>query len=216
MAPRPLYKFVRRYTTLSSALQTLRQEKLVLLNPSSWDDSNDTFFMDMYRRKLPERAVRALCCTMAKETYHHWKVFTSGIEGICIEFAREPLESAINQRAGFSAKPVEYLQVKQLAQLSAEDLYRIPFIKREAYADEKEWRIIAECNEHPQFVDFPIDLKWINSITFNPWMPPSLADNLREIIRSVAPGLRCPLRASSLTNSRAWKEAGRAILAPKA
>lgn len=212
MAARPLYKFVRRYTTLSSALQTLRQQKLVLLSPSSWDDSNDTYFMDLYRRRLPDRAVRALCCTMAKETYHHWKVFTSGIEGICIEFAREPLEASINQRDGFRAGPVDYLQVKQLRELSPDDLPRIPFIKREAYADEKEWRIIAECDESAQFVDLPVDLGWINSITFNPWMPPSLADNLRAVFRSIAPDLNASLRASSLTNSRAWKEAGRAVL----
>ena len=49
MSTRPLKKFVKRYTTLSSALQTLKQEKLVLLSPSKWDDANDAYFMDLYR-----------------------------------------------------------------------------------------------------------------------------------------------------------------------
>ncbi|GAA4036556.1 DUF2971 domain-containing protein [Parerythrobacter jejuensis] len=213
MADRRLANFVRRYTTLSSALETLKQDKLVLLSPSKWDDSNDTFLMDLYRSQVEARSVLAMCCTMARETYHHWRVFTDGIEGICIEFKRAPLEDAISGLASVRAGPVEYLKVKELRELGPDQTHRLPFIKRDGYAAEIEWRIVAECDEVHEFKDIAIQKEWINSITFNPWMPPSLVSNLRDIIRTIAPDANFSLRASSLTNSKQWKDAGRGLVA---
>lgn len=208
---RTLNKFVRRYTTMSSALQTLKQRKIVLLSPSKWDDSNDAYFMELYKAKSSSKSVLALCCTMASETYHHWKVFSSGIEGVCIEFYREPLEDAINRAPGFRFGPVEYLRVKDFKALDSKEYSRIPVIKRDGYSDEKEWRVIAETDEISEFMDFDIQIDWISSITFNPWIPPSLADNLRTVIREVCPSFKAPLRSSSLTSSRQWKEAGQRL-----
>ncbi len=211
MSTRPLRKFVKRYTTLSSALQTLNQKKLVLLSPSKWDDANDAYFMDLYRAKTSSPSVLALCCTMAKETYHHWRVFTSGIDGVSIEFHREPLEEAVEGQVGFRAGPVEYLGVNELDGRSGKHLSSLPFVKREGYADEREWRIIKQCDEVREFADLAIELSWISSITFSPWMPPSLTDNLRGIIKTIVPDAKISLRSSSLTNSRAWKDAGRKL-----
>ncbi len=211
MSTRPLRKFVKRYTTLSSALQTLSEKKLVLLSPSKWDDANDAYFMDLYRSKIPSQSVLALCCTMAKETYHHWRVFTQGMDGISIEFHREPLEHAVEQADGFHAGPVNYMGVHSLEKHTAKGIEILPFAKREGYSDEREWRIIAECEDVREYVDLPIELSWISSITFSPWMPPSLSDNLRGIIKTIVPDTKISLRASSLTNSKAWKEAGREL-----
>ncbi len=196
---------------MSSALQTLKQRKLVLLSPSKWDDSNDSYFMDLYRSQSSAKAVLALCCTMARETYHHWKIFSDGIEGICLEFHREPLEDAIRRKPNFRAGPVEYLLVKDLKEMGPGDASRMPFVKRDGYSDEQEWRVIAECDEAKEFTDLEIEISWINSITFNPWLPAPLADNIRTIIKSVCPELKASLRASSLTNSRQWKEAGKNV-----
>src|SRR3990167_8422654 len=93
---RDLERYVRRYTTLSSALDTLVQRHLVLLNPSKWDDLNDVRFMELFRSQANAGSVLALCCTLATETYHHWRIFTQGMEGICIEFERRSLESKLS------------------------------------------------------------------------------------------------------------------------
>ncbi len=209
MSTRPLRKFVKRYTTLSSALQTLRQEKLVLLSPSKWDDANDAYFMDLYRSQIASQSVLALCCTMAKETYHHWRVFTQGMDGIAIEFHREPLEQAVEKQEGFCAGAVNYMSVQALKDQASSGIKTLPFAKREGYSDEREWRIIAECEDVREYADLAIELSWISSITFSPWMPPSLSDNLRSIIKGIVPDAKISLRASSLTNSKAWKDAGR-------
>jgi hypothetical protein len=207
-----LNKFVRRYTTMSSALQILKQKKIVLLNPTKWDDSNDVYFMDLYKEKSSSKSVLALCFTMAFETYHHWKVFSPGLEGVCIEFHREPLENSINQKPQFRSGPVQYLRVKDLKALSSSDYHHLPFIKRVGYSDEKEWRIIAETHEDIEFMNFDIEIGWISGITFNPWISQPLADNLRKVIKQVCPELRAPLRSSTLTNSKQWQDAGKSLL----
>ncbi len=210
-----LRKYVKRYTTLSSALETLMKLKLVLLSPSKWDDSNDAFFMDLYRNHVEAQSVVALCCTMATETYHHWKIFTQGIEGVCIEFERQPLARALNALPNVTARPVEYLKIDDLKRMTADDVERIPFVKRLGYRDEREWRVVAQCPDTTaEYRDVPIDLAHINRITLNPWMPPSLADNLRAIIKGIDGCARISVVASKLTNSREWKDAGRGVFEP--
>jgi hypothetical protein len=59
-------KFLRRYTNL------LKEQKITLLDPESWEDKNDSHFMSLYRKKKSLKSVLALCFTQASETFHHW------------------------------------------------------------------------------------------------------------------------------------------------
>ncbi len=212
MATRTLDKFVRRYTTLSSALDTLVHQRLVLLSPSKWDDTNDVEFMELYRAHADAKSVLALCCAMASETYHHWRVFTQGMEGVCIEFEKAALETAVRAQPGVISGAVDYLQIRQLEALTPEDAHRLPFVKREGYSDEREWRIVATCLEAPAFsLPIAIDLGSITRLVLNPWMPPVLADNLRTIIRGLPGCARLKIEASALTNSSRWKAAGKKL-----
>lgn len=54
---------------------------------------------------------------MAIETYHHWKVLSSGFEGVCTEFDRAALESALEPRGNTEACKADYLQVRELEAL---------------------------------------------------------------------------------------------------
>lgn len=212
MATRTLDKFVRRYTTLSSALDTLVHKRLVLLNPAKWDDTNDVEFMELYRAQADAKSVLALCCAMASETYHHWRVFTQGMEGVCIEFEKAALETAVDGHAGVVVGPVDYLRVRDLEALTPADAHRLPFVKREGYSDEREWRIVATCIDEPRLtLPIGVDLGSITRLVLNPWMPPVLADNLRAIIRGLPGCDRLKIEASALTNSARWKAAGKKI-----
>jgi len=213
MAVRQLRNYVRRYTTLSSALETLSKKKLVLLSPSKWDDSNDSYLVELYRNHIGAKSVLALCCTMATETYHHWRVFTSGMEGVCIEFQREPLQQAVNQFQNVSADAVNYLTIDELKALGLNHLHKLPFAKRPGYSDEREWRIVANVfDETKEFMDIPIELSWINRVVLNPWMPPSLVDSLRPILKGIPGARSIEIASSRLTNSKSWKEAGKALV----
>ncbi|WP_343519902.1 hypothetical protein [Sphingomonas sp.] len=212
MATRTLDKFVRRYTTLSSALDSLVHQRLVLLSPAKWDDTNDVEFMELYRAHADAKSVLALCFAMASETYHHWRVFTQGMEGVCIEFEKAALEMAVGAGPRLVAGPVDYLQVKQLEALTPADAHRLPFVKREGYSDEREWRIVATCFDEPKLsLPIGIDLGSITRLVLNPWMPPALADNLRAIIRGLPGCAKLKIEASALTNSDRWKAAGKKI-----
>jgi len=212
---RNLEKYVRRYTTLSSALDTLAQQRLVLLSPSKWDDLNDVRFMELYRLHAKVGSVVALCCTLATETYHHWRIFTQGMEGICLEFERSPLESDLCAMPGLETRKVEYLKVKDLEGFSPADAHRLPYVKREGFSDEREWRILMTSEEDAVMAKpVPINLRSINRILLNPWMPSMLADNLRVIIRNIPGCSSIKVEASRLTNSERWKSAGKALVTP--
>ena len=212
MAVRSLTKFVKRYTTLSSALDTLKNRHLILLNPSKWDDTNDSYFMELYQKEKQLGSILALCCTMATETYHHWKVFAAGMEGVCIEIDRVALERALQSNGDIETRPVEYLKVKELEAFTDADLHRLPFVKREGYGDEREWRILARCDEDmKQTMEIPLDLTSINRVVFNPWMPQPLVDNLREMIRALPGCKKLRVERSRLTNSVLWKAAGKKL-----
>lgn len=210
---RDLEKYVRRYTTLSNALNTLAQQQIVLLSPSKWDDLNDVRFMELYRAHAKVGSVLALCCTLATETYHHWRVFTAGMEGICLEFERRSLENGLHGVPGIDMRKVDYLKVSDLEALNPADAGRLPFVKREGFSDEREWRIVLTCDEEAVMAKpVPINLQSINRILLNPWMPPALAENLRGIIRKIPGCESVKIEASRLTNSERWKSAGKALV----
>jgi hypothetical protein len=207
-----LDRLVRRYTSLSSVLDTLVNRRMVLLDPSRWDDTNDSYFLELYRAETNTASIVALCCTRATETYHHWRVFTQGSEGVCIEVDRQRLERALETMPNVIARPVEYLLVKDLEGFTTADLPRLPFAKRKGFRDEREWRVIGLCGDPTQkSLAVPIELEWINRLVVNPWMTPALVDNLRGLIKSIRDCRGVRVESSRLTNSRRWKSAGRNI-----
>jgi hypothetical protein len=210
---RDLDKYVRRYTTLSSALDTLVQQHLVLLSPSKWDDINDVRFMELYRSHANVGSVLALCCTLATETYHHWRVFSQGMEGVCLEFERQSLEHTLLGVPGIAMRKIDYLKVSQLEVLRPLEAHRLPYVKREGFSDEREWRIVLTCAEEAVMAKaVPMELRSINRILLNPWIPPSLAENLRGIIRQIPGCESIKIEASRLTNSERWISAGKSLV----
>jgi hypothetical protein len=210
---RNLDRFVRRYTTMSSAIDTLENRRLVLLSPKKWDDTNDSDFMELYRRHAKVNSLLALCCTMASETYHHWRVFTQGMEGVCIEFDKLSLERSLSQDDAIIMRPVDYLLVRDLEALGNRDACRLAFVKRDGYSDEREWRIVLGSQDKDAVTkDIPIELNSISRIIINPWLPPSLANSIKLTIRRISGCADLKIESSALTNSARWKKAGQRLL----
>jgi hypothetical protein len=97
-----IYHTLRRYTNLASLIHILKRQTITLLNPATWDDRNDAYFMSEYRRIKQAKSVLALCFTTAPETYHHWRVFSHGGDGVCIEFDHQKLMWDLEDELGFS------------------------------------------------------------------------------------------------------------------
>jgi len=81
-------RHLRRYTNIPALIYLLRKRSITLLDPRSWTDSNDSYYLTLYRDKKSLKSVLALCFTEVNETYHHWSVFAAGSSGICIRFKR--------------------------------------------------------------------------------------------------------------------------------
>ncbi|HNC85208.1 MAG TPA: hypothetical protein PK999_19310, partial [Nitrospira sp.] len=63
---------LRRYTDIPALTYLLTKQKITLLDPKSWDDSNDSHYLSLYKQRNKLKSLLALCFTQADETYHHW------------------------------------------------------------------------------------------------------------------------------------------------
>ena len=196
---------LRRYTDLASVLRMLRERAMTLLPPSNWDDRNDRNLMAAYQRGANRKTVLALCFAQAEETYHHWKVFSSGKDGICVVFDKRMLEAEIKQE-GVRYAPVKYFTLKEL-RASEPPLNELPFSKRSAYKDEQEYRILFESDQEDLLskdVLFPVAA--IDRILVNPWLPLSLVEAVKNTIHEI-PGLaKLKVTQSTVIDAPAWRQ----------
>lgn len=199
---------LRRYTDLPALIYLLSQRKLTLLDPRSWDDSNDSHYLELYREKRKLATVLALCFTQAGETYHHWRVFAGGASGVCITFKKAPLLEAVNRQAGVRSGPVGYMTLPSIrsSRIAVRDL---PFRKRYAFQHEKEFRLLYEsASRKLPKLDIDIPLASIRRITLSPWMHPALADQVRGLLRGIDDEAALSIARSTLINNAEWKKLG--------
>jgi hypothetical protein len=105
---------IRRYTNLASTINLLDKRAITLLNPEFWEDKNDAHFMSEYKTYVKARTVLAICFAEGDETYHHWKVFSSGADGICIVFDKEKLLSAFNGNEKITMGSIDYKTLSEV------------------------------------------------------------------------------------------------------
>src|SRR3954469_16827194 len=105
---------LHRYTNLAATIHLLQTRQITLLNPATWDDRNDAYFMAEYKRHKNAETVLALCFTSQNETYHHWRGFCHGSDGVRIEFDREPLVAAFKRKRDVRSGPMNYRTIKDV------------------------------------------------------------------------------------------------------
>ncbi len=196
----------RRYTNLAATIHLLHERSITLLNPALWDDKNDAYFMSEYKRHKGAEAVLALCFAECAETYHHWRVFSHGANGVCIEFERDKLLSAFDGDPKIRKGYVEYKLIKDAGRLEAISLEKLPFLKRHPYLDEQEYRIVYSDTERSlDFKNYPIDLKCIRRITLSPWITKALANSVKKVLKGIAGCGEISVSRSTLTNNEKWR-----------
>lgn len=198
---------LRRYTNLASLIHMLIERKITLLSPSTWDDRNDAYYLSQYKHRRPCASVLALCFTMSSERYQHWRLFADGMDGVCIEFKRNALLSCFTGMKQVRAKQVDYglIAKKEAAPPAVHDL---PFLKRYAFKDEEEFRIIYE---HPtdtiDFLGIDFDTSSIERIILNPWIPEILSSSVKHAIHRIDGAESIPITRTSLVDNESWKAA---------
>jgi hypothetical protein len=177
------------------------------LNPATWDDKNDAYFMAEYKRYKNAKTVLALCFAECKETYHHWRVYSNGPDGVCIEFNKEKLLSTFAGDRQVKHDYVDYKLIKDLGKLKSVKLEELPFLKRYPYGDEREYRIVYVDTKHAEeHKDYSIEIKWIRRITLSPWMPKALGDSVKRTLKSINGNSSLDIVRSTLVENERWKK----------
>jgi hypothetical protein len=198
---------LKRYTSLSAAVDMLTEKRLTLLSPGKWQDTNDTAFIEAYRSHRQLGSVLAACFTQATETYHHWQVFASQTEGVCVEFDRVALLSSLPLKGPYLWGEVRYKTLESLRGMKFVDLYDLPFLKRHGFRDEKEFRLLYESQDDLRFHHIPIEIGWIKRIVLNPWLHESLKPSIQSILKRVPGCEKVSVVQTSLINNAQWKRA---------
>lgn len=197
---------LRRYTELPYLIEFLSSGKLFIPNSKSWDDRNDSFYLEQYARLNNIRDTYALCLTQAPETYHHWKVFSSGSSGVCIVFNKEKFLQAIYPYHDLVAKSVDY---KTISELKNRKIPRdeLPFLKRFPYRDDCEFRLFAAPTvllSDGYRIEVP--KKVICKIIISPWLPKSIVFHIKELLKNIKGCSNIKIHGSTLVENEEWKK----------
>jgi hypothetical protein len=189
---------------LAATLHVLRNKCLTLLSPATWDDRNDAFFLSEFKKQTCAKSVLALCFAEAAETYHHWRVFSHGSDGACIEFEKPKLEEALGCDARITFRSVNYMTIPD-ARASGVAIHELPFVKRYAYRDEIEFRaVLVDIKKDQKFVHVPISLECITRVTLSPWMTQALVDTVKLTLRSIKGCTKLKVYRSTLIENENW------------
>jgi len=197
-----MYK-INRFTTIPVLLDMLKRKRLVLLDPASWDDKNDSAIMAEYKKRKKVEKLFALCCAWGDETIHHWRTFADGISGCCVEFSSKGLTNLLTEVKGVKYGVVKYKKITDLkeGQIAVDD---IPFTKRWPYRCEEEFRIIWEGSTAEECFEIDFDLSIINRITVSQRMPKQVYATIRDHLRGAFSNPEQRINRSTLYENDKW------------
>lgn len=205
--------YIKRYTSISSVIDMLSRRELALLDPQTWDDRNDRYYMGLYKEHSHAASLYAACFTQDQETYHHWRVFTGTSDGACIEIDRAKLEKHVAGTPNIRVGEVDYKTLKEIDLATSADRKNLPFLKRVGFGPELEFRVLA-VSADPQgtVLGLPIKLDFIRRIYFNPWIPDTVYKSVKPLLESIDGCSHIRITRSQLIDSLHWKNAGNRIM----
>jgi len=209
------YRTFRRYTSLPFLLDLLYEKRLALLDPASWEDKNDSYFLELFKRRKRLKSVLAVCFADAPETYPHWKIYAGNAAGVCIEFDRDGLLNRLSVDDKFIPGYIHYDTLDKLRDVPPK-VDELPFIKRYAFRDENEYRIIyADTLEDVRIKYVNIKPNDIECIVINPWVDRAVFDSISAVIKTVDGWANVRIRRSTVVENEEWKQLGAAALSKK-
>ena len=194
---------INRYTTLPVLLDMLKRKKLVLLDPTSWEDKNDSEVLLEYKKRKKAQKLFALCFSYGYETIHHWKTFADGISGCCIEFDPIMMKALLETISGVRYRGVEYKKLNKLKDTSI-DIDDIPFTKRWPYRCEEEFRVIWTGDTKEDAYEISFDLKMITKVTISQRMPEQVYETICEYLRDAFEHPEQKINRSTLFENQVW------------
>ncbi|CUK01716.1 hypothetical protein RUE5091_02285 [Ruegeria denitrificans] len=197
---------INRYTSLASAVNLLSERKLTLLDPNTWDDKNDVHYLDRYKKAVSAKSVYALCLSRAGQTYHHWRVFAGGPDGVCISFFEDKLKESFEWDPRVEYQDVEYLSIREARSRVPLEDDDLKFVKHSRYKPEQETRVVfTDKRAKTEFPSYDIDLDAVKRITLSPWLSKPLVSSMRKLLKSIDGCRDLEVYRSTLTDFKDWK-----------
>lgn len=194
-----------RYTEFPYLLDMLANRRLILPRALSWDDKNDRFAIKQYERLNKGKYCYALCMTSAFETYHHWRIFTSGVGGVCLKFKLDKLRDSLAGQKNVMLGKVGYAKLNEYDPLH-DDLENIPFVKRIGYRDEQEYRLLVTTDQDAPTLQLELPVDAIVGCVINPWVNIDVAVTMINALETAAGGMSFPTNRTELIDSGTWQE----------
>jgi hypothetical protein len=184
----------------------LVNQRLTLVDPKWWEDPNDAHMIDQYKERRALKFVGAACLTRSLESFHHWKMFSNGMDGVCLEFDEDELKRYIMPHANLRMKDVRYIKVADILDDQRYPLLEMPFFKRLGFAAEQETRIIYESLDAHEYFHIPIDSSCIKRVVISPFMPQNLFQSAKHAICLIESCSRLKVERSRLFDSTTWQK----------
>jgi len=196
------FKKLNRFTTIPFAIDLLERSKLVLINPVYWEDFNDRATVEIFKEVSKKQSIYALCLTDQNETIHHWNAFANGAEGCCIEFSPRKLFVFLQKIDGLTHGKVLYTRIQDLKRSTFETA-QLPYLKRDPYKNENEYRLIYTNDSAQQkLFEIDIDLSIIRRITITNNISKEAFEILKAKLQQLHPGLK--VYQSTIYNNAVW------------
>ena len=200
----------RRYTNLADLIYIIREKRITLRDPQRWDDRNDSYYLKKYKESKNLETLLALCfADRTGETYHHWRVFSDGADGVSIRLNKDCILDAFRKKCKKDRvdpldRCVKYVKIGEL-QRNPPCVEDLPFLKWSPYGDEREYRIIYASGSRRDNWGFDIELQWIEHISLGPWLPELLEKSLVKELRSISGCPRIGISRSRVIDFGKWQ-----------
>ncbi len=200
---------LKRYTNLASLVSILKNKELTLLDPSTWEDKNDSHYLRQFAERKGQ-SLYLLCFTSALETAHHWRAFSSGTDGVCIKIFAKPFKDYLNTIKEIVHREVQYKRINQV-ETEPITIDQLPFLKRHAFRDEVEYRVIYR-KKAPSTLRthaIPLDISLIKEIILSNSIHKSLRDPIVELLQGIDGCENIQISRSTLNENLRWKRASK-------
>ncbi len=204
---------LRRYCGFSDLSDILNNRKIKFWNTSRWDDKNDKYLMEKYKTSQNWQQIYAFCSTKTrKEHYHHWLRYAGKKStkddkfGVCIVFDRAAIKKFAEEKE-FQCGYIRYKTLDQLKNDPIPRVHRLPFLKRVAFSDEREFRIFRGDNKlDEEYITLDISLDWIKKIRISPWLTKEEASHSASRLKGIADCGELDILHSTLLQSQQWRK----------
>lgn len=199
---------LKRYTNLASLVSILKNKELTLLDPSKWEDRNDSHYLVQYGERKGFKSLYALCFTKEPETSHHWKAFSHGSDGVCIKILAEPFIAQLNSIKEIVHGDVEYKLIDEV-ETGMFTVDQLPFLKRYPFRDEAEYRVLFRKRVASRIKThaIPFDTSLIHEVTLSNSLPKELRGPLVALLKSIDGCADMKISRSTLNENSRWKKA---------